>query len=166
MASYVLLWLLHTIEPEYYKMTLIGIVKIPFFIFGLWAGKQSMEDKKCHWIWLVLVFVLWELSKRYVSCTWVFPAQDLYKILGIVLCCFVLTWTKNFNILHSLLKWFGQYTLEIYIFHLMFFEVFTGLITNIYIHVAVAVGCALLLCVPVHKLYSFASQKIVRTTNR
>lgn len=161
--SYLILWLLFCVVPNYYNMLIIGLVKVPFFFLGIWAGKQAFEDKHIQWYWILLIVILWVLSKKYVAMSWVFPEQDIFKIIGIILCCYFLKWTDSVKIIHSALQWFGSYTLEIYILHLMFYSSFSN-IENRYFHVAIAIGCALLLCVPIHQLCTVVANKVINTS--
>lgn len=159
MITYILLWLLYSFAKDYYNITLIGLTKIQFFFLGMWVGKESFNDKQIYWLWLWLIIALWFISKTFISCSWIYPAQDLYRIMGIIICCLILSMLNSLYFIHSFLKWFGKYTLEIYILHLMFFEVFENIIPNIYIHVAIAIGCAMSLCMPIHNLCTIMLNK-------
>ena len=147
------------LSPDYYDMTSIGIVKIPFFIMGAWVGKKSTEDGKLNVVWIaVLVLALAALYVKPV-CEWLSLRESLFRIVGMIACCFALELTRRITPLQSFLKWVGQYTLEIYIFHLMFYCVLPDF-DNGSMRAVLAIGIAFLLCVPVHRLTEMIANRI------
>ena len=131
-------------------MTSIGIAKLPFFIIGAWAGKQATEGRKLNWLWIWILTLLLVMLYVFPINTWLNVREWLFRILGIILCCYALKLTSRLSGLHGILRWFGKYTLEIYIIHLLFKGALNTVIANVNNQTLVAIGGALLLCVPIH----------------
>lgn len=146
--------------PNYYRTTSIGITKLPFFIVGAWVGKKSMSDYRLNvWCFVALVILL-VILYMYPVCIWLCVRESVFRLIGIIVCCVALKYTEWFAILHRLLRWFGSYTLEIYILHLLFESILNNIIDNGYVKVVIAIGGALFLCVPVHKGCDWGVKKI------
>lgn len=140
------------LTPEYYDMTSIGIVKIPFFILGAWAGKQAIEDKQISIIWFVIMALLLAVLYIHPICPWLNDRESLFRLVGLALCCTILYCTERFCGIHALLRWVGEYTLELYILHLMIYDALPIGLANSNVKSIIAVGGAFLLCTPVHKI--------------
>ena len=129
-------------------MTCIGIVKIPFFILGAWAGKEATEGRQLNVLWVVGLVVLLAALDISPMCTWLNDRESVFRLVGLIMCCIIMKWTENMALLHRLLRWIGHYTLELYIFHLMIFASLPKDIADGYVRTGFAIGCAFILCVP------------------
>ena len=138
--------------PDYYNKTDIGIVKIPFFIIGAWVGKQSIEDRRISIIYIgIMVLALVLLYIRPV-CSWLSVREGVFRLVGLILSCVLLFYTKEFVVFHRVLQWIGQYTLELYILHTMIFSALPNDFANGYVKSFIAIGGAFIICMPVQKI--------------
>ena len=147
------LTIIYRIYPEYYALTSIGIVKIPFFFVGMWAGQQATEKKELNIYWIIFLFICYVCLFIWPIMPWLKLREDLLRILGIVFCSSILLFTDKYKARpHFILRWLGEYSLEIYILHLMFMSLFQPEDDMGYWSTFLAVGCALILCKPFHLL--------------
>lgn len=141
---------LYLLVPEYYNMTSIGIANVPFFIFGAWSGKQSIEGRGINVLWLAGLLVL--LAILYICsvsvCIWLPVREWVFRLVGMIVCCLLMKWTEKRYWLHHILRWIGSYTLELYIFHLMIYASLSAEFHNGYVRTALSIVGAFLLCVP------------------
>lgn len=146
---------------DYYNMTRIGLASIPFFIFGTWAGKESIEGSKVSGMWLLVIFV--SLGLLYITpiCNWIDFREYLFRITGIAVCCLLLERTTQLRHLHAILRWFGRYTLEIYIIHLMLKGVIGFYFSNGFVQTIGCISGALILCTPVHLMCEGINNKLI-----
>lgn len=165
-----LIFLVAIIAPAYYDKVSIGINKIPIFITGIYAGKLSLfEMKKESIVFLCLTGVFWMISfflKSHFE-----YAVEIYtmteKIVYMFAICILLLVSENLAFVKwicKMLKWFGRYSLELYVLHLLVFgflssEMLFGNISPA-VKVWIMVVGALLLCVPFHKLTDVIVRKI------
>lgn len=105
---------IYYIFPEYYQKTSIGIVKLPYFVMGAWAGKLSIENKTFNSLWIVIVCILIIGLSKYPICSWLSLNLMAHRVFGIFACVVFLMWTSNLKGLHKCLAWVGKYTLEHY----------------------------------------------------
>lgn len=149
---------------DYYNMVEIGVAKVPAFFFGpIYAFLLSRKDvrliKSNNYymagillIWFVLSTVLHDTEGRSI----------ILKFVFIPLSCIVISCLYKFRFLtflNRLLKWFGKYSLELYVLHLIIlktpellpFLTPKGLIIT-------GILMAILLCAP----YSFLASKIIK----
>lgn len=155
------------LNPEYFQKVSLGIVKIPFFVIGAWVGKQSFEKKSLNFGWIVLLIVLLVSLEIHLVFPWLNLQEGMVRLLGLLVCSVFLLWTDKIKVLHvfhQALGWLGQYTLELYIIHLMIMASMPSDFLNKYVQTAIAVGGAFLLCVPAHNLCTYLSDKIVTRT--
>lgn len=138
------------LAPEYYDMIKIGIAKTPFFILGVYSGKQSIEKKQLNILWLAgLVILLAALYMHSTSSILLVAREYTLRLVGLTTCCLLMKVTDSFSMLHRILRWMGQYTLELYIFHLLIYISLQPIeLNNGYIEVAISIIGAFLLCVP------------------
>lgn len=148
----------------YYEMVAIGVSKIPAFfigpIFAFLLMKNDKELTRLSNIYMVVILLVWltlslclhDLEGRSI----------ILKFVFIPLSCIIIEllcknwWLSNLNIL---LKWFGKYSLELYVLHLLVLktpELLPFLSQRELI--TVGIGLALLTC----SSYSIISNKIVK----
>lgn len=135
----------------YYKMTYIGIAKIPFFILGMYVGKCSLEKKSISVYWIVAALVilglLYMLNFNHIESV----REPMYRIVGFSLCTFALTQLDRFNGLMILLRWFGTYSLEIYILHMLLAVILLKSGLNPLLAVTLIIALSLALAIPAKK---------------
>lgn len=108
---------------DYYLKVAIGINKIPMFIIGMYIGYMSYNNvinsfSKVMIICLIIALLLYICKTKILSL--VCYSEQMIRIC----CMFSLSFT--FSKLNQLLKkpiglmeWFGKYTLELYVFHML-----------------------------------------------
>ncbi len=164
-ASTLLIIMIHALIPDYYEKISIGIAKVPFFIIGAWAGRESILKKEIS-LWLIaLLLIVLVVLYLWQPCQWLNIREIFFRLTGISACCLPLQMTDKFTILHSCLRWFGKYTLELYIMHLMLKSAISYLSDSMLIQTIWAIGCALLLCMPIQTFCGIINIKILAKLN-
>ena len=158
--------------PDYYEKISIGISKIPCFIVGSLCGyfalNGSFNRRNMFVTYLVLglVYVL-----TYGICKGnMFLSQYssiLEKFLGMSVCTVILQALVRFHFssyfLH-IFRWFGKYTLELYVLHLLIFS-FLGLQfkEGVSMSTKIVIMCTLpcFLCKPIHYVIDRLTRSLV-----
>lgn len=153
--------MLHEEAYDYYIQTRLGITKIPFFIFGVYAGKLSMQGKKMSVLWLVALVILLCGSYMISFEEVVIVRESLRRLLGIPLCCLLFLFIYRCRQIISLLQILGKYSLEIYIMHLLFRGIFCDYVSDIWIAASLPILASLVAAKPVH----FICTRIVSCIN-
>ena len=143
---------LYYCSPDYYKKTSIGIVKIPFFILGAWVGKQSLEEGKMNVLYIGIIIIALILLYLHPICPWLNVREGVLRLVGLFFSCVLLFYTEKIVVFHRVLQWIGQYTLELYILHTIFFTALPNDFANGYVKAIIAIGGAFILCVPIHRI--------------
>ena len=143
--------------PTYYSRISIGIDKVPIFILGVYAGQISLLEKiKEGLILLFVVVSVWIFSftiKSYLQYGIALNGMT-EKIVYMSILCILISLCENKPLMQWIskcLKWFGKYSLELYVLHLLLYcfissKIF-GEITPL-IKVCFMNICAILLCGP------------------
>lgn len=145
--------------PSYYRQIEIGINKIHFFLIGIFAGSMSYNNKSIVWYWIPITVLLLVVSYLMFFPGVVIVRETLIRFVGITICCFVLSRNFAFN---SLLKWCGIYSLELYIFHMLFRSLYVDFVTNVVLGAILPILSALLICKPVHNLIDNYILKLIK----
>ena len=95
---FVVLTIINRIYPEYFALTSIGIVKIPFFFVGMWAGQQATEKKELNIYWIVFLFICYVSLFIWPIMPWLKLREGLLRILGIVFCSSILFFTGKYMV--------------------------------------------------------------------
>lgn len=151
-----------TIFGPHGMATSIGIDKIPIFLLGVYAGQISFNHRKKEgFVLLVAVGIVWIVT-LFLKETWPYGIS-LYgiaeKVVYMFFICLVLSLVENWRVIKWIrlfLVWFGKYSLELYVLHLLIFcfissKMLFGNIAPI-VKVVIMVTGALILCVPFQKL--------------
>lgn len=148
--------------PNYYEGISIGVGKIPCFIIGSLCGYYSEKDRvNLYGIGIVYTLICiiyastYHFSRDYIILSqW---SSILEKFLGMTFCALLLSffaYCHKVQPIYRCLRWFGSYTLELYILHLLIFtilgyeEIF-GLVPMSY-RIVIMCLLAFLLCKPIH----------------
>lgn len=156
--------------PTYYSKISIGIEKIPIFILGIYVGQLSLRKKLKESIILSCTVVATWIISFTLKNNWEYGGS-LYgmaeKIVYMSIICVFLSVSENWYLMllvRKLLKWFGRYSLELYVLHLQIYCFLSSDMlfgnTQPLMKVCVMVVGALLLCVPFHKLTDVIVRKI------
>ncbi len=91
--------------------------------------------------------------------------EKLVFIPIIIGCLYACTKNKITNVLLSVLRWFGKYTLELYVLHLLVWCFFGNKdffpTMPIEIHLALMIGIPIIICAPAHKICMNFSDRII-----
>lgn len=149
-------------QPEYYEKISIGIEKIPIFILGIYIGSLSLQDKvkKQYIITSIVIITIWIIS--YKTKTFWGYAYAIYdmteKLIYMFIICIFLSMTNKYkihNYLCKILTWFGRYSLELYVLHLLIFCFLSSNVLghiNPIIKVNIMLFGAIILSMPLHNL--------------
>lgn len=104
----------------------IALLRLPVFIAGAFYGKSSYEKRKANWKWLVvfgLAFLIRWMDIR--DPMGVIVRRYSLGALNICICFGIAVLFAWFSLkpLRMVLEWFGKYSLEIYLLHLIIREV-------------------------------------------
>lgn len=174
-AAFVLLAVLISLAiqqlfPEYYEKVSIGINKFPVFILGIYAGQLSLYKKTKESIILLCLVCLFWIMSFFLKKHWEYVVE-VYgmteKIVYMSIICVLFSVSEKWIFVQwicKVLRWFGRYSLELYVLHLLIFcfissEMLFGAILPI-VKASIMIVGALLLCVPFHKLADVIVQKI------
>ena len=146
--------------PAYYGLVAIGLVKIPLFIVGIYAGYLAVNEKVLGRIGggglVACVILLWVFSKHFPQIEFLY--KDSIVLVGIPCIAFFFhLCSKKVQPVCKVLEWLGSYSLELYMLHMLLknatFSIldFCGM-TSVDERIVVAgiLLASLLLCKPVH----------------
>ena len=151
-------YIVQIISIDYYHDISIGISQIPMFILGAYC----MLYIKSNYNLTIKVFstvLLATIAFRLVINFLPFfkPEFDMFRVLtSIIVFCFIL---KKFDILLNklhipqLLQWFGQYTLELYMVHLLVYYMLNNLCGDMFseiYYILIGVAVAITSAKPLH----------------
>lgn len=169
MGVYLLVYIISRLCPEYYRITSLGLPKIPIFIFGCYLGYLASIHKKVNAIYLFLVVVplIFIFGRaKVVDDFFENPYEDLIRFITLPLCCwgfiFMQRFTKH-NILLTFFRFLGRYSLELYILHMLLYGVvFNSCNTALSLPLCgvLLFILSLILCQPVHIFIDSIIQKI------
>lgn len=158
---YFIILLLRFLANSYYNTIEIGLSKMPYFVFGIFAGYLSKNDLlkgRKFVISLIIVSIVFPITyivkdEAYVLSLLCGVFQKLFYISVITIMLNQRVIQKYFRVFYIILGWFGTYSLELYLLHLHFYRFFeySG-ISFISLHslAGLSVLLAIFLCVPVH----------------
>lgn len=146
--------------PQYFQKIAIGTIKIPMFVIGIWVGYLSQRGNTRDIInyaaITLILFVSIFFLKRNFEGMFVEYYTMVEKLVYIPVVSILLTYIHKstlFNWLNKILKWFGKYTLELYVLHLLLYSFLTYCITLDLpsLHKAyLTMLLSLALCAPIH----------------
>lgn len=163
-----------TSVPGYYQMTEIALNKIPIFFIGSMIGwlllnRSSRTETVIRGGYCIvfLLYILFLVMKKYKG----LPDYlvDYYmstkKVVVIPLVALAVKWLmmiKPGQLFAALLHWFGKYTLEIYVLHLLLYVFLNGILESRPLVVGLMVAVTLLICKPVHELTTKVANWMIR----
>ena len=157
--------LVHIVQytcPEWYTKISIGINKIPIFLLGVYTGQISIYHRKREGLILLIAVAMVWIASFFLKGIWAYGVSLYGMVEKIVymfsISIFLLLFENWYPIkwIRIFLNWFGKYSLELYVLHLLIFcfvssKMLFGDIEPIMKAVIMVAG-ALVLCVPFHKL--------------
>lgn len=169
-----LLYILRSILPDYYRIIQIGCSKIPIFIIGMYYAYLCRDRRNNDRAFLLLtvcigiIYLIASLFKadNYWVVTFCGLVQKLVFIPVVCLVFRIIEDKRIFKRMVSLVKYAGTYSLEIYILHLHVYLILSvthnlhNLSAFMVATLSVSVGC--FLCQPCH---AFISKVLKRINN-
>lgn len=117
----------HMYEPGLYENIDKALARIPIFVIGIMAGK-IIKDKKTMPHIAAAVFTLLCFYIRYYAVLNGFKGEikrysvSLFSIGVLILCTYLLRLLDRAAILRRILSFFGRYSLEFYLLHILMWE--------------------------------------------
>jgi len=159
-------YLLNTFVPSYFEKVFLAIPKIPMFFVGVYIGYLIKENVKVNLprmgiLCLIVSIFFFGLSRinhffMYYSDLALFPTT-------IWIVAYLYSKLENFKIIQCLIKiwsWFGKYTLELYVLHLLIARIINP--GNNFYLISLVIILSLLLCVPVQRVTISLSKLIIK----
>lgn len=147
--------------PYYHETIEFGLSQIPAFFIGpfiAWIVDKKPIFKLYHYILVSAAFLF--LVCFYLFTSDVDGLSIVRKVITIPLMCIII---DKINFINIVLRWFGKYSLEIYVLHLILLKTPELLpFLSIRALVIVAILFSLVLCMP----YSILSKRITDTINK
>lgn len=138
------------------------------FVIGMLIGKELNDEKRNRSILVLIVptCIMICLSKMGITPSYLSVDAMCQKILFMIVICYMFEYMDKFvsdTFFHSVLKWLGRHSLEIYLLHVLIYfavcrPVFIGFYTE-NILIIISIILSLLLCSPVHKMLEVISMK-------
>lgn len=143
-----IIFFIQNIFPDYWKIVKFGLSRSYLFPIGCVCGYLAKKKASVAWYYL-LIYIL--------VCGFFFLMRINTPVtrtmMGIPMVCILLDYLfdKNKNEkLKKLLSWFGKYSLELYLLHmLIYFALRIFLELNGAVSISIGIVCGILLCHPV-----------------
>lgn len=170
LVAIILIHLLQYIWPEYYTKISIGINKIPIFLLGVYAGQISIRQREKEGIVLLITVIMVWIASFFLKGIWTYGVS-LYgmteKIVYMFSICLFFLLVEHWSPIKWIrifLSWFGKYSLELYVLHLLIFCFVSSkmVLADIdpIVKVVIMLLGALALCVPFHNLIDIIVRSI------
>ena len=155
---------------DYYSKISIGYEKLSFFFVGMYI--MFLIDNGICLKWykvLSIVFITIVLNILTKNIPFIIPEYTLFKILfNIVIAILIVSFMSKFSIFKliiDVIKWFGIYSLELYILHMLLFYIFD---IYLFVHVSsryliiISVIIAIIIAKPVNLFTNYVVNTIVK----
>lgn len=150
---------------DYYNMVKIGVEKIPYFLLGIMFAYMVKEEKISNIMYLTAICVLAMLYLGLTGLNHLLPNYWIKHYIGITqklffmpFLCFVFNLVRGVklgDVAISFFRWFGKYSLELYILHLHFYMFFRYSFLNEHlsstVQASLAMFLAIITCCPVNR---------------
>lgn len=155
----VLYLLLLYLDPNYIDKTGILWEKLATFVIGMLFASIALNkksDTKYGGIILGVCFCVF-IILNYLrdSIEWLpFLYQRIKEILSLIVFTIVIHYKKSLlpKVFFHIVEWFGRYTLELYIVHMLMYQTLDYLNLDNSYHVILSIVLAMVLCRPLHML--------------
>lgn len=131
--SFLCIYVFKSLNPAYYNLTEIALSKIPCFFIGSWLA--VCRNKKQYFAPPIMIACFFICSKFCVHINQV--CADIYSIslrcINIVFLCYIFEYFRSysfFSYLSKFLRFFGQYSLELYLIHCFLYFVLLKIFNN------------------------------------
>lgn len=138
---------------NYYESTGKWLAQTPAFLIGGFIMNQINRGRRLGWKDILLILLITIII---LICALKFPfitpfSRILVRLFGLLLLCVLIDLMCNCGWLLSVLRWLGNYSLELYILHLLIYQPFKCLVNDSLYLISASICLSLLLCNPVHK---------------
>ena len=139
-------FLVNYLSPSYYKTIVHSLLYAYMFLIGMMFGKWSFNKVQIDFEILLVVGLL----------CWIAP--DFRTIIAMLLICYFFEIIDLSDKMRCVLRWLGNYSLEIYVLHLSLYALFALIENNnslevpFYYNIAVVYACSLLIAVAVRRV--------------
>ena len=118
---------MYRITPELYKNINIAITRMPIFLLGTAAGKYIKEKKSVPTaaiVWLILTgfFCKHYVLENHIKGYWSRYAASMFAISMLLICVYVLKVLDRAKYFRTGLRFFGRYSLEFYLLHILLWQ--------------------------------------------
>lgn len=172
-VSIVMLLVLYLVDEDYYKMTAIGLAKVPIFFLGAYVGIISLtKQKKVNVIKVSAIMLPIVLLMLYLRRENELLFADLQaitvRLITIPLCCYILyiidCKCSKLSYLKNILNWLGKYSLEIYVIHMMLHTLLSSCWVSVspLINTFVVLITTLIIVAPLHVFILKISNKVLK----
>ena len=175
LTSTLVLMLLQLYYTELYSSVSIALSRIPAFLIGVLIGKAVYEkqvvSRKYLYVMLILAIVIaWPLQIVSTKILGVYSLAFLNYELSLLF-VMILSWLRENNnrwlmrlhiVITSVLGWFGKYTLELYLIHVLVRKVMKGYgyPTYRFIYEGILVGISIVLSICLNRIAGMLQKKI------
>ena len=179
-SSTVIVMLLQLYNNDLYKYLSIALTRIPAFLVGVLVGKAVYEKRKIPmshvWIMAVLaVIIAWPFQMVTSKIIGVYSLAFLnyaLSIIFVVVLSFLserkaMITNKFHSVIVSTFAWFGKYTLELYLIHVMVRKVMKriGMPTYRLSNEALLIIISIILSVIVNKIAGYIQKRVTSRKN-
>ncbi len=139
---------------SYWESTGKWLAQIPAFLLGGFLMCQINKERKLGWKDLIgiitITFILFIFASKV---PFLMPfSRILVRFCGLIMLCILVHFVSSSKWFIHILQWFGTYSLELYILHLLLYQPFKNFgLSHLYL-ISISIGLSILLCQPVHKL--------------
>lgn len=122
LVMFILFALIYIYCPNYWELVGIWVVKSPMFLLGMIAGYYaSISCKVSLQQFMIYIIVLALLLVTTRSIGFIYGILRVLIGMPLICMCFSVINEKKCVWIHSLFRWLGKYSLEIYLLHLFIY---------------------------------------------
>lgn len=152
--------------PDYWKLIKEGLSQMPMFAIGIILGYMSYNSLhfKREQFLFVTLGILAIISNLCGGIVGAF-GDGFLRLFCTILLCILLLWLENnhnndfYDKIKAMLKWFGNYTLELYILHIFIYIYLKSLIDNSFLRSCLAIAIAICVAQPLHNLIKYLLER-------
>lgn len=150
----IILFAIYCISGEYWGATGVWLAQTPAFLMGGFTMHRINNKTKASWKELLGILVV---TLILVLCgtqnSFLIPySRIMVRVCGLIVLCVLFNYLSSCSKLMHILRWFGTYSLELYILHLLLFQPFKNMgIDGLHL-ISASIVLSLLLCQPVHNV--------------
>ena len=174
---YFVLFVLKNVFPIFYGNVEIALTRFIIFFIGCYFGKMVYEKKYLSVEWIALggaCIIIWVLLRETTALSnfWIRISYGPLAISICLLAAYLFNFLKGNNIILIFLRFFGEHALEVYLTHVLIYNVWRNILGVRYLSPTgtldylVVVAIAILLSVVVHFLASKLSYLMLKKEHR